>query len=94
MLAELIDVLSREKFAEVDERQSESFLSILVRKASVVAPKRSFVAVPEDPDDDAVLNAAFEGRASYVVTGDRHLLDLGRFKGIRIVTVKETLELL
>lgn len=94
MLAELIDVISREKFAETDKQQAESFLSILTRKASMVTAKQSVKAVPEDPDDDIVLSTAYEGKASHVVSGDRHLLNLGRFRGIRIVTVNEMLGLL
>lgn len=94
LLAELIDVLSREKFAERDERQAKSFLSIISRKASVVTVRRLFKAVSEDPDDDIVLNTAYEGKASHIVSGDRHLLNLGRFRGIRIVTVNEMLGLL
>jgi putative PIN family toxin of toxin-antitoxin system len=94
MLAELIDVLSREKFAETDKQQAKSFLSILARKVFVVTAKRSFKAVPEDTDDDVVLNTAYEGKASHIISGDRHLLKLGNFRGIRIVTVNEMLELL
>ena len=94
LLAELVDVLSRERFPETDEQQAKSFLSIISRKAMVVTIRRSFKAVPEDPDDDVVLSTAFDGKASYVVSGDRHLLNLGRFRGIRIVTVNEMLELL
>lgn len=94
MLAELIDVLSREKFAETDKQQAKSFLSMLARKVFVVTAKRSFKAVPEDTDDDVVLNTAYEGKASHIVSGDRYLLKLGNFRGIRIVTVNEMLELL
>jgi len=93
LLAELIDVLSREKFARTDRQQATSYLSILARKVSMVAPKRSFKVVPEDPDDDIVLNTAYEGKASHIVSGDRHLLNLGRFRGIRIVTLLLTTRL-
>lgn len=94
LLAELVDVLSREKFPETDEQQVKPFLSIISRKAMVVTIRRSFKAVHEDPDDDVVLSTAYEGKASHVVSGDRHLLNMGRFRGIRIVTVNEMLELL
>ena len=60
----------------------------------MVTVKRSFGAVTEDPEDDIVLDTAYEGRASHIVSGDKHLLNLGRFRGIRIVTVNEMLELL
>ncbi len=94
MLAELVDVLSREKFIGVDRRQTRLYLSILVRKAVVANAGRSFSAVPEDPDDDVVLSTAYVGKASHIVSGDRHLLNIGQFRGIRIVTVNEMLGLL
>jgi putative PIN family toxin of toxin-antitoxin system len=40
-----------------------------------------------DPDDDIVLECAVAAGATHIVTGDkRHLLPLGSFQGIRIVT--------
>ena len=38
-----------------------------------------------DPDDDKYLAAAIEGRASFVVTGDRDLLAVTRHAGVRIL---------
>lgn len=46
-----------------------------------------------DPDDDAVLACAKAARADWVVSGDKkHLLPLGRFEGIPIVTVAQALD--
>ncbi len=42
--------------------------------------------IAADPDDDRVLEAAVAGEADFIVSGDRHLLDLGRYEGIEIVT--------
>jgi uncharacterized protein len=94
LLAELADVLSREKFNAMEKRQLDSYLSLLARKAYIVTPRRVTKAVPVDADDDLVLSTAYEGNASHVVSGDRHLLILRRFRGIRIVTVREMLDLL
>src|SRR6266852_1282623 len=47
-------------------------------------------AVPSDPDDDKVLECAAIGGATYIVTVDRrHLLPLGSFQGISIVTAAQ-----
>lgn len=47
-------------------------------------------AVTADPDDDKVLECGIVGGASHFVTGDRrHLLPLGNFRGIQIVTAAE-----
>jgi predicted nucleic acid-binding protein len=44
--------------------------------------------------DDKYLAAALLGRATYVVSGDHHLLDLGEYQGIRILKPRPFLELL
>jgi len=52
-------------------------------------------AVPDDPKDDMVVATAVAARADYLVTGDRrHLLPLGGYQGVRIVSVRTFLELL
>jgi predicted nucleic acid-binding protein len=48
----------------------------------------------EDADDNLVLGTACGGKANYVVTGEKHLLKLKQFRGIRVVSVKEMLDLL
>ena len=62
--------------------------------ADLVTPSRSIRAVRDDPDDDHLLPAAVEGRAAFLVTGDRHVLTLGQYEGIRIVTPAEFLKVL
>jgi putative PIN family toxin of toxin-antitoxin system len=47
---------------------------------------RTVTGVSRDPDDDAILAAAVEGCADYIVTGDQDLLAIGDYQGIRIVT--------
>jgi putative PIN family toxin of toxin-antitoxin system len=91
MLAELADVLTRDKFA-VKTSQVDRFLAVLVRKSKVVTPSSRFKIISEDPDDDIVLNTAYAGKAEYIVTGDRHLLALREFKRIKIVKVAQMLE--
>ena len=46
--------------------------------------------VPSDPDDDQLLAAALAGVADIIASGDkRHLLPLGHYQGIPIVTARE-----
>jgi len=79
MLAELADVLSRDKFF-VTSSQVDRFISVLVRKTKIVSVDSSFKVILEDPDDDIVLNTALSGKADYIVTGDKHLLSLRKFE--------------
>ena len=94
MLAELADVLTRDKFAEIKNSQINALLAILARKSVLVAIKQPFQVFEEDPDDNLVLTTAHEEKAHYIVSGDKHLLSLREFKGIKVVTVKRMLELL
>lgn len=91
MLAELADVLTREKFA-VKPSQVDSFLTILIRKSKIVKPSSRFKVIKEDPDDDVILNTAYAGKAQYIVTGDRHLLALKEFKRTKIVKVNQIID--
>lgn len=66
-----------------------------VRKdAEIVAPAPLEKPVCRDPDDDWILATALAGGADVIVTGDKDLLVLKRFRGIPIVTPRGFLELL
>jgi uncharacterized protein len=93
MIAELADVLPREKFS-LTKGQIARFLSIYVHRSEIVELKRSVEAVDEDPDDDVVLGTAVNGRAAFIITGDKHLLAPKEFEGVRIITVDAALWLL
>ena len=51
----------------------------------LVAPEQTITVVSDDPDN-RVLEAAVHGMADYIVSGDKHLLALGVFAGIPILT--------
>lgn len=50
--------------------------------------------VKDDPDDDLCLAVATTGRAEYMVSGDRHLLTVGVYGSVTIVTPRQFLQLL
>ena len=45
--------------------------------------------IREDPEDNNILATAIDGRADYIISGDKHLLHLKNYKGIDIITPKE-----
>ena len=45
-----------------------------------------------DPGDGHVLACALAAQAELIVSGDRHLLELGAFQGIEIITAAQSLE--
>ena len=48
-------------------------------------------AVPNDPEDDKFIECAISCNADYIVSGDRHLLNLKEYAGIRILKASEFL---
>ncbi len=50
------------------------------------------VTVSEDPDDNKYLECAVGGRADYIISSDRHLLDHDGYTGIRICKARQFLE--
>ena len=49
--------------------------------------------VIEDPTDNIFLNCAVDGNADYIISGDHHLLNIGSYESIIIVTSEEFLKL-
>jgi putative PIN family toxin of toxin-antitoxin system len=95
LAAELRDVLSRPKFAsrlETIGRTVEAFLANYQALVEMVEAAAIEPVIRDDPDDDAVLACAVGGGADYIVSGDRHLLDLGSYAGIQILDVSRFLE--
>jgi predicted nucleic acid-binding protein len=43
-------------------------------------------AVPADPKDDIVIAAALEAGAPYLVSEDKHLIDIGAYQGVTILS--------
>lgn len=91
LISELLDVL-RKKFS-VSESDILSIQGEMEDLFEVVYPKVELEVV-KDVDDNRVLEAAVEGKCNYIVTGDKELLDLRIFKGIKIVTAAEFLNIL
>ena len=96
LLAKLLDVLSREKFAQRLAQAGltpQGIVDDLRRLAVMVSPTAVPRVVPTDPDDDEVIAAAVAGRVDFIASGDkRDLLPMGSHQGIAIVTAREAVE--
>ena len=96
LLTELLEVLSRAKFAArlVQAKMTpQGFVDDLRRVAVIVSPTAVPRVIEHDADDDHVLAAALAGRADLIASGDkRHVLPLGSYQGMPIVTARESVE--
>lgn len=95
LLAELTEVLSRSHLASRLSQQRSSVeqaISLYSELAINMSPLATPQAVQSDPDDDHVVALGLAGRADFIVTGDKALLALGTYGGIKIVTVTAAVE--
>jgi putative PIN family toxin of toxin-antitoxin system len=95
LLAELEDVLDREKFARRLALIGHSPRDLVLgytALATIVTPAVIPSVVLVDPDDDAVLACAVAASAGVVVSGDSHLLALKKYQDIPILTAAELLD--
>ena len=53
--------------------------------SELVKIENELQVVPSDPDDNKVVECAYVGKADFIVSGDRHLLDLETYQGIPIL---------
>jgi putative PIN family toxin of toxin-antitoxin system len=88
ILDELLGVLAR-KFSR-DAEELARIAVLLSELALTVRPRQKLRVVKDDPDN-RVLECALAGRADAIVTGDSALLELGEFRGVRVISLREYL---
>jgi len=91
IIKELVSVLKRPKF-KTSEYEINRIVRALITSAEIVIVKSKFEAVKQDPKDNIIVETAYDGNADIIVSGDRHLLELKTFKGIKIMTIEKMLE--
>jgi len=85
-LRELIGKLHSPKFDRYVRRERRDALLERVASLVEIIDVLQSIRASRDPRDDKFLEAAVNGRADVIVTGDKDLLDLNPFRGIAIVT--------
>jgi hypothetical protein len=93
ILEEYIDVLRR--IGLKDEDELEELLSLFSRGFNILFTTKTpkLRVVKNDPDDDKFIECAVALKADIVVSGDREVLAVKAYKGIRILTPQEFLKL-
>lgn len=95
LLAELTRILKRPKFAKAIASSGVGIEGLVLGYAELallVDPLPIPPTILADPDDDHVLACALTAQAELIVSGDRHLLGMGSFRRIEIITAAQALE--
>ncbi len=93
ILVEIIDVLGRDKFRSkyhISPDDIAALIDLIRLRGELVIPSQK-QTVCRDPKDDIFLEAALEGEAEYIVSGDFDLLDMKSFENISMLRVAEFL---
>ena len=85
ILNELNRVLKRPKFG-FPPKIIQSITNELLLTTELIVPSRKIIVIESDPTDNMILECAVEANADYIITGDSHLLELGSFGNIKIIT--------
>jgi len=94
ILKEYIKVLSYPKFG-LDEEEIKTILREEVLPfVEPVRPGTRIEIIEEDPSDDKFLSLAVDGNAEFLVSGDRHLLGIKKYRKTGIVTIAKFLDIM
>jgi len=92
ILEELRRVLI-EKFHH-DDAEADAAVTFVRESATLVQIPGVLQAVKDDPEDDKFVETAQVAGATYVVSGDRHLLALGIVAGVHVIGPRAFLDML
>jgi uncharacterized protein len=92
ILDEFAEILKRDfLYCEEDIKNIlEKVLQFLI----VVVPSNKIEVVKDDPDDNKIIECAVESQAKYIISYDKHLLSLKKYRDINIIKPEETLNLI
>ena len=89
ILDETLRVL-REKFGWSDDELRDAEAAIGAA-TYFVTPTETLDVVTEDPTDNRILECAVAAGVETIISGDRHLLSVGAFRGIQVVRASDFL---
>ena len=93
IIEELVHTLRNFKIP-MPESMIEEWRNISLNNSIIIKPSTKIDAVKEDPEDNKFIETAVDGKASFIVSQDKHLLNLKEYQGIRIVKPEEAVNLI
>lgn len=78
-----------EKKFKWKKEQIKIIIKTLASSGTIVYPNKKIFIVKKDKNDNKIIETAVEAKAEFIVTGDNHLLEINKYKNIRIVTSAE-----
>jgi len=92
-ISEIIAVLRDFKIRLPDEMITE-WVDLIIKNSIIVEPKEKINIIKDDPTDNMFLESASAGNAEYIISQNKHLLNVKEFRGIKIITPEEFIKIL
>lgn len=89
ILAELCSALSYSKL-DFPQKLQADILEFILAFSEIYEPKKH-LSITSDPKDNKFIECALSAHARVVITGDKGLLSIKQFRGIKIITPEEFL---
>jgi hypothetical protein len=93
ILFEITEVLNKEskfqKYIKNRKLAVEDLIRTILSISELVISKSKLNVIKEHPSDNKILESAIDGKVNYLISYDRHLLKLKRYKNIKILSPAE-----
>jgi len=93
ILSEFYRVTQYPKFRFTNE-EIDGFIGRLLPVVNFVTQTQKIDIIQSDPDDNKIIECAVAGGSNYIISGDRHLLELDDYNGIKILKAADFLRML
>jgi putative PIN family toxin of toxin-antitoxin system len=90
IIDEVLSVLSS-KFSH--DREALSRIAVYLSEVAELVCPTERIRIFKDEPDNRIIECALKGKSDVVVTGDKEMLKIKQFRGIRIISLKEYLEI-
>ena len=75
------------RFNRLNKEAGELLSLFKTRKnIKMITPSKRLKVIKEDPVDNKFLECAAEAKAEYIISADKHLRNLRKYEGVRIVS--------
>jgi len=96
VIAEISQVLSYPKIEKVYNSQltRQQLMGQILKNVKFVEATVKLKVIKEHPADDKIIECAVSAKADYIVSGDKHLLNVLFYQKTQIVSVNEFIKLI
>lgn len=93
IVEELVETLRNFKIP-MPEETIEEWKNLILKNSVLIQPSSKLDVIKEDPKDNKFIETAVDGKADFIISQDKHLLNLKEYKGIKLLKPEEALKII